>query len=148
MPRRGLVAVAVVLATGSFSAAQQLTDVREGGAPVPPLVGEWLESAQAKGGWRISDDGTIWLTDWTVPSTAFTSHISESFIHNEFLGQEVTTLYPENAIMGFSGETCPGGWAQLEDDDGALLYYAFGLLVDENGQPRSEFVRIPACVKQ
>lgn len=88
--------------------------------------------------------------EWTVPEQAFESALADYLVNTEFLATgETTTSVPANTMMGFSGETCPSGWMQATDqEDGAPLFFAFGLLVDEDGKPRTSFVRIPACVKQ
>ena len=91
-------------------------------------------------------DGVIRFAGWQEPGSAFA--IRDVFINNEFLSAEATDAYPANAIMGFSGGACPHGWTQHTDDDGTPLFWAFGLFVDAEGTPRSEFVKVPACVKQ
>ena len=91
-------------------------------------------------------DGVVRFADWQEPALAFA--VRDRFINNEFLRTEATTLFPSNAIMGFSGGFCPEGWDQHKADDGTPLFFAFGLFVDAEGTPRSEFVKVPACVKQ
>ena len=91
------------------------------------------------------DDGVVRFAAWQEPDSAFA--VRDSFINSEFLSTEATSPFPPNAVMGFSGGTCPEGWGQLEADDGTPLFFAFGLFVDAEGRPRSEFVRVPACVK-
>lgn len=92
------------------------------------------------------DDGVVRFATWREPNLAFA--VRDRFINSEFIRSDATTLFPSNAIMGFSGGTCPDGWDQHEADDGTPLFFAFGLFVDAEGTPRSEYVRVPACVKQ
>ena len=84
---------------------------------------------------------------WVLPSRAFDESLHKTFIHNEFLRSTVANSYPTNAVLGFTDEGCPDGWPQLSSDDGDSLFYAFGLLVDSNGNHQSEYVRVSACVK-
>lgn len=92
------------------------------------------------------DDGVVRFATWQEPNLAFA--VQDRFINSEFLRSEATIPFPSNAIMGFSGGTCPMGWDQHKADDGTPLFFAFGLFVDADGTPRSEFVKVPACVKQ
>ena len=117
-----LLTVAAILAATSVPSAQE----------APPL--------------ERGDDGVVRFAAWQEPHSAF--EVRDTFINSEFLSRAATTQFPANAVMGFSEGTCPVGWNQLTADDGAPLFFAFGLLVDAEGTPRSEFVKIPACVKQ
>ena len=47
-------------------------------------------------------------------------------------------------------EQCPKGWAQHVDDDGTLLFFPYGLFVDEHRTPRAgeNFYLLRACIKQ
>ena len=84
------------------------------------------------------------------PTSAFDEKIQDTFIQNEFVVATVADGYPRNAVLGFADEGCPDGWDQLVDDDEEKtpLFYAFGLLVDREGNHRTGYVRIPACIKQ
>lgn len=87
--------------------------------------------------------------NWTAPGAAFEPEIARTFIRNDFVVEGVARDYPENTVLAYASEACPDGWQQLIDqEDGAPLFYAFGLLVDANGSPRSRYVRVPACVRQ
>lgn len=101
---------------------------------------------------QAQPDGPSDARSWATPREAFDESVHRSFIHNEFLLASATDGYPSNAVMGFADdEGCPDGWVQLTDDkapDKAPLFYAFGLLVDANGERRTRYVRVPACVKQ
>ena len=86
---------------------------------------------------------------WTLPEEAFEPAIADNLVNTEFLtASRARSSFPANTMMGFSGKTCPQGWEQATAEDGSPLFYAFGLLVDEHGVPRTSFVRIPACVKR
>ena len=85
---------------------------------------------------------------WVLASEAFGS-ASSDFIDNRFVDTVQASWYAEQSVMAFSNDECPDGWHQLTDDvDGEPLYYAFGLFVDGEGNPRSEYVRMPVCVKK
>lgn len=86
---------------------------------------------------------------WMRASEAFEDRVDKTFISNSFVDETTAGSYRTDAIMAFSEDTCPAGWEQLTDDeDGQPLFYAFGLLVDGAGHPRSSYVLTPACVKQ
>ena len=85
---------------------------------------------------------------WIPASQAFDPS-TRTFINNQFVEEFQAAWYDPHVIMAFSADECPEGWKHLTDDtDEEPLYYAFGLFVDRHGKPRSEFVRMPACVKQ
>lgn len=122
MTKNSTLAMAIVILAASAASAQE-----------PPQL-------------EFGDDGVVRFSAWREPALAFAAR--DRFINNEFLRTEATTLFPSNSIMGFSGGTCPEGWDQHKADDGTPLFFAFGLFVDAKGTPRSEFVKVPACVKQ
>ena len=108
-------------------------------APTAPEPGQEVLVAGSAGGELA----------WREPGVVFEPDVARNFIRSDFLPQAETSAYPENTVLAFSGDTCPPGWAQLTaSEDAAPLFYAFGLLVDAGGVPRSEYVRVPACVKQ
>ena len=94
-----------------------------------------------------ADEAAVAL-EWVDPTVAFESPIIRNFIQNDFLLASAADHFPKNAVMGFTAERCPDGWMQLEDDDGTPLFYAFGLMVDADGNHRTQYVRVPACVKR
>ena len=108
-------------------------------APIAPEAGQEVPAIGSVGGELA----------WKEPGVVFEPDVARSFIRSDFLPQAETLAYPENTVLAFSGDTCPPGWEQLTaSEDAAPLFYAFGLLVDAGGVPRSEYVRVPACVKQ
>ena len=90
---------------------------------------------------------TSWTSLGQLPSESWAHGIG--FIGNQFVDEAIANTYRSQVIMPFAEDACPPGWAQQRDTlDGALLFYAYGLKVDENGVPRSPYVRMPACIKE
>ena len=77
---------------------------------------------------------------------AFVDDLQRTFILTQFVKEAPS--YGPKAMLPFVDDQCPDGWEQRTDDDGELLFYAFGLLVTADDTPRSSYVRMPACVKQ
>ena len=136
--RIGLPVLIAVLSMAGLTSAQA------------PIGNNWTNFPQRD--WRevdilVGDDGHVMLVNWQDPPN---SGEYGALIHNTALvpgAAEFFGFSPGN-VLAFSGERCPEGWAQKTTDDGVPLFYAFGLLVDENGEPHSGFQRLPACEKQ
>ena len=56
---------------------------------------------------------------------------------------------PKGAVVGMNGGCPTEGWTALTDDKGKLLYFPFGLIVDEDGKPQvATYALLSACEKQ
>ena len=55
---------------------------------------------------------------------------------------------PKGAVVPMS-EECPDGWSPYLDADGRPLFFPFGLIVDEEGNPHvASYALLRACEKQ
>ena len=137
-------AILLVLASAGGSFAQQESAPQVPAPEIPTALAGGSSAHQQEPAPEIST-----ALKWVRPSEAFAIDTSGTFISNQFVDMDLADGYGVNALLPYLDDACPPGWEQLKDEeDGTPLFYAFGLLVSESGQPRSEYVRTPACVKQ
>lgn len=114
------VAVAVALAFGPVIAAQEKRPEAIQGPSLQPVV-------------------QAFLADHSEPV---------EYLFQRFARIDAHADLPQGAVVGMSGE-CPEGWKPYVDADGAPLFFPFGLIVDESGNPRvASYSLLTACEKE